>query len=81
MILSKIKRKSNFDGKILICKHFKGLSMKIFFEYSYLNNLYFRQMVPRIALETLRQVVGDPSDVELVFTILERLAEDLGKRP
>ena len=48
----------------------------------YLNiYFYFRQMVPRIALETLRQVVGDPSDVELVFTILERLAEDLGKCP
>ena len=36
-------------------------------------------MVPRIALETLRQVVGDPLDVETVFTILERLAEDMGK--
>ena len=39
----------------------------------------FRQMVPRIALETLRQVVTDAADVEVVFTILERLAEDVGE--
>jgi len=46
-------------------------------KYASTNNILNRQMVPRIALETLRQVVTDAADVEVVFTILERLAEDV----
>ena len=36
-------------------------------------------MVARTVLETLRQVTDAPEDVEAVFAVVSRLAQDVGK--
>lgn len=44
-----------------------------------LSYLVRRQMVARTVLETLRQVTDAPEDVEAVFAVVSRLAQDVGK--
>ena len=40
---------------------------------------FFRQMVARTVLDTLRQVSENSTDVATVFHIVTRLAQDVGK--
>lgn len=41
---------------------------------------FFRQMVARTVLDTLRQVSDVSNDIEAVFAIVARLAQDIGKQ-
>ena len=36
-------------------------------------------MVARTVLDTLRQVAITPTDIEVVFTVVARLAQDVGE--
>ena len=40
---------------------------------------FFRQIVARTILETLRVVTDDASDVEAVLNVMTKLADDVGK--
>ncbi len=40
---------------------------------------FFRQIVARTVLETLRSVVDDPSDVDAVLNVMNKLADDVGE--
>ena len=45
-------------------------------KYADSENIFNRQMVARTVLETLRQVEGSSTEVDQVFSIVERLAGD-----
>ena len=56
--------------------------MKIkFAKISYNHSLYmfYRQVVARTILETLRVVTDDADDVTAVLNVMSRLADDVGK--
>jgi hypothetical protein len=41
--------------------------------------LFFRQIVARTVLETLRVVTGQPDNVTAVLNVMNKLADDVGK--
>merc|ERR550532_299007 len=47
-------------------------------KYAASENIFNRQMVARTVLDTLRQVSDVSNDIEAVFAIVARLAQDVG---
>ena len=76
---------NTFEMYMFVMKNYslcqkKNLTCYYYFIICRLNIIpFFRQMVARTVLDTLRQVSENSTDVGTVFDIVTRLAQDVGK--